>query len=724
MVPVQWLLALCLIARYARAYLVVPTCYQGCEAASQLYLFSNCSYTEMDPVSFTACQCSSVPYLGSMALCYSNYCGTEIHQNWDYLRDLSCLGQAAQTGYKDTVSNATKYAVPARDADMTTAIYYPVLFNQSDIEPTIRTINEYNTQIFYGTLYGGATNVIVFFFIFLGMVNNLYLCITKRLARKARTKKASVTLRTSRFLRKWLINPTLFPNGKHSRQPKICGLYVSIPTRIESIAIFIFLVVNVIILLPNYRVFPDNTYWPNDMPLQLGRYIADRSGIISFTQLPMVYLFAGRNNLLLFLTGWSYDRFTVAHKWISRTMFFHALVHSLAYTWYPYHVSGFSLYVEYAQDPYFQYGLAATALGGLIVWFAMPTFRRWSYEIFLIGHIVMVVGFTVGCWYHIKLLEDEDHMPWMYASIAIWSFDRFIRFVRLIYLNVKWSRGASQVCKVDLLPEDCMKLRIHCSRKPLDRLLPGAYVYIYIPSIYFWQSHPFTIASWSNLQSSMIKAEASEPMNDGEGSSQDSVVTKAKATDLDSGPTFDLLIRPQRGMTSNLHKKLIENQGSLTMNVLIEGPYGHMAPMSCYDTAIYIAGGVGISATLPYLQQAVYADRGITRHAVLIFIVQTTKALSWLQEELCCLLHDVNGPLALDMEIYITREIESDVHATLKPFVHFGGRPDLSKRIESRVVVAPTSVAVLACGPPAMNDQVRASVSDAGIPYYEEAFTW
>ncbi|KAM3589017.1 ferric-chelate reductase [Umbelopsis sp. WA50703] len=724
MVPVPWLLALSLLAKYALAYVIVPTCYQGCEAASQLYLFSNCNYTALDTDSYTACQCSSVPYLGSMALCYSNYCGTEIHENWNYLQDLSCLGEAAETSYKAAVSNATRYALPARDADVTSAIYYPVIFNQSDIYPTIHTINEYNTQIYYGTLYGGATNVVVFFFVFMGMINNLYLCITRRLARKTITKKASITFRANRFLRKWLINPTLFPNGKHSRQPKICGMYVSIPTRIESFAIFVFLVVNVVILFPNYRLFADNTYWPNDLPLQLCRYIADRSGIISFTQLPMIFLFAGRNNLLLFLTGWSYDRFTVAHKWISRTMFFHALVHSLAYTWYPYHVSGFSLYVEYFQDPYFQYGVAATAIGGFILWFGMPTFRRWSYEVFLVGHIVMVIGFTVGCWYHIQLLEDEDHMPWMYASISIWAFDRVLRFVRLIYLNLKWSRGASQACKVDLLPEDCMKLRIHCSRRPLDRLLPGAYVYIYIPSIYFWQSHPFTIASWSNLSKPAIKADNLESMDNADGSSQDSVVTKTKETVQDSSSTFDLLIRPQRGLTAKLHKKLIENQGSLTMNVLIEGPYGHMAPMTCFDTAIYIAGGVGISAALPYLQQAVYADRGITRHAILIFIVQTTRALTWLQDELCVLLRDANAPLAVDMEIYITRETESNIDPRLKQYVHFGGRPDLSKRIDSRAVVAPSSVAVMACGPPAMNDQVRASVSEAGIPYFEEAFTW
>lgn len=398
MVTLRTLLALLLAARSIRAGTnQVPVCYLGCEAASQMYLFSNCSSTALSPGDFATCQCQSVPYLGSMALCYSNNCGNQASPSWTYLQNEYCTGSTAQTDYRPILNNATHYARPASQSNKTQAIYYPVIFSKDDIEPTMHTVNEFRTQLYYGTLYGGATNIAVFIFIVLGMINNLYHIIHSRLATNPRPKKKSIITRANRYLRKALINPALFTNGCHSAQSFLLGIRVTIPTRIESIAIAIFLVINVIILFPNYRVFDDNTYWPNDMPIQLGRYIADRSGIIAFTQLPIIYLFAGRNNLLIFLTGWSYDRFTVAHKWISRTMFFNTMVHSLAYTWYPWHISGWDLYVYYAQDQYFQYGVAATVIGAFILWFAMPTFRRWSYEIFLVGHIVMVVGSLSAC---------------------------------------------------------------------------------------------------------------------------------------------------------------------------------------------------------------------------------------------------------------------------------------------------------------------------------------
>lgn len=334
-------------------------------------------------------------------------------------------------------------------------------------------------------------------------------------------------------------------------------------------------------------------------------------------------------------------------------------------------------------------------------------------------------------WYHVHLIQLDEYLPWVWASIAIWVFDRFVRLVRLIYLNIRISTKGYDTCIAEILPEDCIRLRIPANRCPLNHLLPGAYVYIYVPSIYFWQSHPFTIAEWSEVfklegsVSEAVPVPAATATKDNrdlpEGSSGSQSESKAEI----SGTSFDLLIRPQRGLTGKLHSKVVGNHGPLKMNVLIEGPYGHTAPMSQYDTAIYIAGGVGISATLPYLQQAVSVKHGRTRHIVFIWIVRTSQALTWIQDELCKLLQEAASPLAVDMELYVTKEAESDtIPMPLITSVYLGGRPDLAKRIHNCVTVAPSSVAVLACGPPSMNDDVRLAVSEEGIPYFEDAFAW
>lgn len=42
--------------------------------------------------------------------------------------------------------------------------------------------------------------------------------------------------------------------------------------------------------------------------MQLARYVADRTGIMSFYNLPLLWLLAGRNDFLLWITGWSYRK--------------------------------------------------------------------------------------------------------------------------------------------------------------------------------------------------------------------------------------------------------------------------------------------------------------------------------------------------------------------------------------------------------------------------------
>jgi hypothetical protein len=59
------------------------------------------------------------------------------------------------------------------------------------------------------------------------------------------------------------------------------------------------------------------------------RYIADRTGIISYACLPWLWMFAGRNNIFLWLTGWSFATFNIFHRHIARWATLCAIVHSI-----------------------------------------------------------------------------------------------------------------------------------------------------------------------------------------------------------------------------------------------------------------------------------------------------------------------------------------------------------------------------------------------------------
>lgn len=66
--------------------------------------------------------------------------------------------------------------------------------------------------------------------------------------------------------------------------------------------------------------------------MQKWRYIADRTGIICYANLPWLWLFSGRNNVFLWATGWSFSTFNIFHRHIARIVTIEAIVHSIGYT--------------------------------------------------------------------------------------------------------------------------------------------------------------------------------------------------------------------------------------------------------------------------------------------------------------------------------------------------------------------------------------------------------
>lgn len=119
--------------------------------------------------------------------------------------------------------------------------------------------------------------------------------------------------------------PALF-RGRH-RKP--IGWY-TFPTRIESILVASYWMLNVIFLV----VHPTGKV--NGRMVDSVKMIGDRAGTLSLWNMPVFFLLSGRNDFLVWLTGWSYSMFHVFHKWIARVSALMALVHSLAYAIYMY----------------------------------------------------------------------------------------------------------------------------------------------------------------------------------------------------------------------------------------------------------------------------------------------------------------------------------------------------------------------------------------------------
>jgi len=96
----------------------------------------------------------------------------------------------------------------------------------------------------------------------------------------------------------------------------------------------------------------------------------------------------------------------------------------------------------------------------------------------------------------------------------------------------------------------------------------GQYINLWIPTVSFssfLQSHPFVIAS----------------CEEGEWT------------------TLELLVDPQKGLTSKLQRLARYGSGSDSRLALFTGPHGTSAPLGDFERVLMVASGFGIVAQLP-----------------------------------------------------------------------------------------------------------------------------
>lgn len=66
--------------------------------------------------------------------------------------------------------------------------------------------------------------------------------------------------------------------------------------------------------------------------MQVLRHVSDRTGILSFANFPLIWLFGMRNNLVIWLTGWDFKTYNNFHRWVARVATLEAVIHSIGYT--------------------------------------------------------------------------------------------------------------------------------------------------------------------------------------------------------------------------------------------------------------------------------------------------------------------------------------------------------------------------------------------------------
>ncbi|OWZ52784.1 ferric-chelate reductase [Cryptococcus neoformans 125.91] len=343
-----------------------------------------------------------------------------------------------------------------------------------------------------------------------------------------------------------------------------------------------------------------------------------------------------------------------------------------------------------------------------------PICDKW-YEFFLIEHIVLALSTLTLLFYHVTVY-GTDYNGWLWGCVAVWVFDRFIRIIRVQALSFKAVAGNNAVMVATGGEKGLIRLTVTSSIRHIPK--PGQHYYIYTPmSITPWENHTFTIGSWEVDKSST---------------------------------TLHFLMGTKDGATRRMRKmvnKAISGQADL--RVLVEGPYGHTSSVYRFEKVLFIAGGSGITAALPYLHDLVSRrsiGKCVTKKVTLVWVVKNSDyATDVLSKELS-LSHSPEG-LDIDIQIHVTsntgvttpliEEAESHALAYNHPFplpsptvekslpssssksslkeTLLIGRPEMRAVLQTSILklVGFETLAVLACGPGNMMDDMRAAIVDA-----------
>ncbi|KAF2083307.1 hypothetical protein K490DRAFT_19076, partial [Saccharata proteae CBS 121410] len=379
--------------------------------------------------------------------------------------------------------------------------------------------------------------------------------------------------------------------------------------------------------------------------------IGYRTGCISVAQFPLIFLLAGKKNIIGWLTGTSYERLNWLHRWAARCLLLTVTIH-MGYwfaDWAPYDYIG----QQIRTNDITRHGLISWCLLLWIVISSATPIRGWSYEVFVLQHLVSMAVFTGFVYLHIS--------SWpMYIRVFIWIpvglffFDRVVRGLSMLFTNLaifhpkqrkQGQMSGLWACKAKFTPLPHETTRITIDNPPIT-WTPGQHVFLSCHSVVPLQSHPFTIAS------------------------------------IPEDNKMEFLVKSENGGTKRFLKhaekaRLLPTAARLTPSpttVAIEGPYGRIRPLRQFDSVVFFAGSSGATFTVPLLRDIVSqwtspkkrhgffgaAEGAVTRHVRFVWVVKSRDQLTWFSEQLSNVMSDAkslridNHDVDVEMSLYVT----------------------------------------------------------------------
>lgn len=720
-----------------------------CGGACQLAL-SHVSFPDVNAsLGYYQTQCGSHLRVVSLYVCIRQYCNNASrHQDLREL-DTECERYANITLPPfEIVDNITSEIVaewPLLDQERWKGTYIkPVLVSNELFDLALRSKRAWTTSEITRSQYGNAMFWFWGIVIAIGFLDRLLS--SRSHSSFPRTLHASPSSRLISMLHLWTKKHITIPSAFSTKSSEPYWELCVVPPRLPSFLLVLFLLLNIVLCCIGYEVFAENLIF--NTTEQWLRYIADRTGVISNANLSIIWLFATRNNVVLCLTGWSFETVMQFHRWTARVSTIEAVVHSICYTVLVFEEGSWQRFWAEFTLRYWNMGVLATVAMTLICCFSLYPMRRYYYELFLVLHIGLGVLTLLGMWYHVEIFDGQYNWC-IWPCLIIWLADRVLRSWRLITLNRVASFSAVEYDS----KSNVVSLQVPVSTA--QRPQAGQYYFLYfLNGLAFYESHPFTVSSW-------------------------------KAADTLIKPNvyaLEFLIRPYNGFTKKLADAATgpTTKPSGRVRVLAEGPYGPAHNLKKFDSLVFVVGGTGIAIALAYLTSL--HDSTMTskspyraRRIHIVWAVQTAAFFEHIfhsmieprLRELACA--SCRETLKIELDIYVTRTKAMDttlpdmtlpdmtLPGIVKLSVHHNTRPeidtlvceatcwrprpsDLTQRTPSDLDVETQTlldqarscrIAVVACGPGSLSDATRAAVvralgrdTSCDLEFFNESYSW
>ncbi|KAL8873344.1 MAG: hypothetical protein Q9174_001182 [Haloplaca sp. 1 TL-2023] len=496
---------------------------------------------------------------------------------------------------------------------------------------------------------------------------------------------------------------------RHNREVHFAWFHLGyIPTRFQSL--FLAGVVAMNFTLSCYGIA-----WSGSRATALTQ-LRNRTGTLSVVNMIPLVVLAGRSSPLISLLNISFDNFNLIHRWFGRIVFLQALAHSVAQIAISVDKSGWArMQTTFQNNQIFMTGLVATAAMTAIVLQANSALRHAFYETFLHLHITLVIITLIFLWKH---LDGTHPQKYLLAMIVFWVIERLTRFASLVYRNV--GKGGTKA-DLELLPGDACRVTLKMVRPWTFQ--PGQHIFITVPSIGLWTSHPFSLA-WSDDGT----GDSSHDAEKGYQLSADDILSDSRDKN-----SMSLIIRRRSGFTEKLFQKAERStSGITTISAFVEGPYGGHAVLHSYGTVMIFAGGVGITHQVPFVRDLVagYASGTVAaRKVVLVWVIQSPEHLEWIRPWMTTILAMDKRRDILRIQLFVTRPRSTkEIHSPSATVQMFPGKPNVDTLIEMESENQIGAMGVSVCGTGGLSDDVRAAVrkrqGTRNIDFLEQGFTW